>query len=76
MSLLLVVTVREGDALDGVVADDLLVRDGLRIFSRHGREVLRAAPDDTVVVRDLGTIRGQVTRPNAVGETAMCGGRR
>lgn len=74
MSLLLVVTTRKGDGLDGVVADDLLVQDGLRIFTRHGLEVLRAAPEETVVVRDLGPIREQATRGALFMETAACGG--
>ena len=57
MSLLLVVRSVPGAELEGVVADDLRVEGDLRVFRRDGREVLRAAPEETLVVRDLARVR-------------------
>ena len=69
MSLLLVVTAREG-GLDGVVADELAVDGEQRVFSRHGQEVLRAGATEKLVVRELGRVREFATAKPLYGHTA------
>ena len=64
MSLLLVVRAgRDAAGLEGVLADEQRLEDGLRVFRRGGREVLRAPEAEAVVVRDLTRLRPSSCSP-------------